>query len=71
MRRYLMQSLSLTAIGTVADVVPLLDENRILVEHGIRMLRAEPLPGLTELMKVTNLDQVESLQLEQFIIQVY
>jgi single-stranded-DNA-specific exonuclease len=64
MRRYLMQSLSLTAIGTVADVVPLLDENRILVEHGIRMLRAEPLPGLTELMKVTKLDQVESLNTE-------
>jgi single-stranded-DNA-specific exonuclease len=64
MRRYLMQSLSLAAIGTVADVVPLLDENRILVEHGIRMLRAEPLPGLTELMKVTKLDQAASLNTE-------
>ena len=51
MRRFLMQSLSLAAIGTVADVVPLLDENRILVEHGIRMLRAEPVPGLVELMR--------------------
>ncbi len=58
LRRYLMQSLSLAAIGTVADVVPLLDENRILVEHGIRMLRAEPLPGLVELMKITKLDAV-------------
>ncbi len=64
LRRYLMQSLSLAAIGTVADVVPLLDENRILVEHGIRMLRAEPLPGLVELMKVTKLDEVSSLDAE-------
>lgn len=64
LRRYLMQSLSLASIGTVADVVPLLDENRILVEHGIRMLRAEPLPGLTELMKVTQLDQVSNLNTE-------
>ncbi|TWU34980.1 single-stranded-DNA-specific exonuclease RecJ [Novipirellula artificiosorum] len=64
MRRYLMQSLSLAAIGTVADVVPLLDENRVLVEHGLRMLQAEPLPGLAELMKVTKLDQSSSLSSE-------
>ncbi len=57
LRRYLMQSLSLAAIGTVADVVPLLDENRILVEHGLRMLKAEPLPGLVELMKLTGVGE--------------
>ena len=56
MRRFLMQSLSLCAIGTVADVVPLLDENRILVTHGLRMLAAEPLPGLAELMRVAKVD---------------
>lgn len=61
MRRYLMQSLALAAIGTVADVVPLLDENRILVSHGLRMLKAEPLPGLEELMRVTKLNQAETL----------
>ena len=64
LRRYLMQSLSLAAIGTVADVVPLLDENRILVEHGLRMLRAEPLPGLTELMRITKLNEVSTLNTE-------
>lgn len=55
MREYLMQSLALAAIGTIADMVPLLDENRILVHHGLRSLRANPLPGLAELMKVTKL----------------
>jgi single-stranded-DNA-specific exonuclease len=64
MRRFLMQSLTLAAIGTVADVVPLLDENRILVEHGIRMLKAEPLPGLADLMRITKLDQNTSLDTE-------
>ncbi len=64
MRRFLMQSLSLAAIGTVADVVPLLDENRILVEHGIRMLRAEPMIGLVELMRRSKLDQAVSLNTE-------
>lgn len=70
MRRYLMQSLSLTAIGTVADVVPLLDENRILVEHGLRMLRAEPIPGLVELMKVTKLDEVSELDTESIAFNI-
>jgi single-stranded-DNA-specific exonuclease len=59
-----MQSLALAAIGTVADVVPLLDENRILVEHGIRMLKQEPAPGLAELMRITKLDQASRLDTE-------
>ncbi|MGB7346581.1 MAG: single-stranded-DNA-specific exonuclease RecJ [Pirellulaceae bacterium] len=64
MRRYLMQSLSLCAIGTVADVVPLVDENRILVTHGLRTLKAHPLPGLVELMKITKLDEQSTLDTE-------
>lgn len=64
MKRYLLQSLSLAAIGTVADMVPLLDENRVLVEHGLRMLKSEPLPGLLELMKVTKLTDVSRLTTE-------
>ncbi|QDV81105.1 single-stranded-DNA-specific exonuclease RecJ [Planctomycetes bacterium TBK1r] len=64
LRRYLMQSLSLAAIGTVADVVPLVDENRILVAHGLRMLGSEPLPGLAELMKITKLDEATTLNTE-------
>lgn len=64
MRAYLMQSLALAAIGTIADVVPLLDENRILVEHGLRTLRSNPLPGLAELMNVTKIDISEPLTTE-------
>ena len=64
LRRYLMQSLTLAAIGTVADVVPLLDENRILVEHGLKMLRAEPLPGLQALMKVAGIAEKSTLDSE-------
>jgi single-stranded-DNA-specific exonuclease len=70
LRRYLMQSLSLAAIGTVADVVPLLDENRILVEHGLRMLRAEPLPGLEELMKLSKLSEAATLDSESIAFNI-
>lgn len=64
MRDYLMQSIALAAIGTIGDMVPLLDENRILVHHGLRSLRANPLPGLVELMKLTKMDAKSSLTSE-------
>lgn len=64
MRNYLMQSIALAAIGTVADMVPLLDENRIIVCHGLKTLRANPQPGLVELMKLTKTDTKSTLNSE-------
>ncbi len=57
MRNFLMQAVGLAAIGTVADVVPLVDENRILVRHGLSCLRHYPTPGLLALEQVTGLDK--------------
>jgi single-stranded-DNA-specific exonuclease len=37
--------LDYVALATVADVVPLTGENRILVRHGLRLLRGNPLGG--------------------------
>ncbi len=48
-RDYLLESIALAALGVVADVVPLHDENRILVQHGLRRLRHTTLPGLQAL----------------------
>jgi single-stranded-DNA-specific exonuclease len=41
--------LDLVALGTVADVVPLREENRVLVAHGLRMLDRTTRPGLQAL----------------------
>lgn len=49
-RNFLFRAISLAAIGTVCDVVPLLDENRIIVHHGINCLRKFANPGLEQLM---------------------
>ncbi len=43
------KSLDLTALGTLADLMPLLDENRILVKKGLPLLERAVRPGLREL----------------------
>src|SRR5579859_909748 len=52
LRRVLESFLKLVAIGTVADVVPLTGENRIIVTHGLRGLHDVRNPGLRALLEV-------------------
>ena len=47
--------LDLVALATVADVVPLQGENRILVKHGLRLLSQSRWPGVQALIDVTGL----------------
>ena len=44
--------LDLVALGTVADVVPLLGANRVLVSYGLKQLSAAPRLGVQALKKV-------------------
>ncbi|MGI8889194.1 MAG: single-stranded-DNA-specific exonuclease RecJ [Chthoniobacterales bacterium] len=44
--------LDLVALGTVADIVPLEAENRILVHHGARQMARRRLLGVSRLMEV-------------------
>ncbi|HXV33433.1 MAG TPA: single-stranded-DNA-specific exonuclease RecJ [Gaiellaceae bacterium] len=48
--------LDLVALATVADVVPLLDENRALVAAGMRRLARTDNPGLRALMRAAGVD---------------
>ena len=52
----LARHLDLVAVATVADVVPLLDENRGLAVAGLRQLARTQKPGLQELMRSANVD---------------
>jgi single-stranded-DNA-specific exonuclease len=53
------EDLDLVAIATVADVVPLVDENRRLVRAGLRALATTRKPGLRALMDVARVDPSE------------
>jgi single-stranded-DNA-specific exonuclease len=48
--------LDLVALATVADVVPLVDENRYLVSAGLRRLARTTSPGLRALMRAAHVD---------------
>jgi single-stranded-DNA-specific exonuclease len=48
--------LDLVALGTVADVVPLTDENRFLVRKGLGMIRKGLRPGIRSLVGVAGVD---------------
>ncbi len=49
--------LDLVALGTVADVSPLVGENRILVVHGLMQMRRNPRPGLKALCEAAALNK--------------
>lgn len=47
--------LDLVALATVADVVPLVGENRIMVKHGLRLLAESNWPGVRALLEASGL----------------
>lgn len=51
--------LDLVALATIADVVPLVGENRILVKHGLRLLGCSRWPGVRALLHAAGVDPSE------------
>lgn len=55
LRDFLLDALCLATLGLVADVVPLHDENRILVKHGLNRLNTKPPLGIKALIESAKL----------------
>ncbi|HEY3789165.1 MAG TPA: single-stranded-DNA-specific exonuclease RecJ, partial [Urbifossiella sp.] len=55
LRELLLDCLGLAALGLIADVVPLQDENRIFVRHGLARIKEKPSIGLKALMEAAQL----------------
>ncbi|MEX0727082.1 MAG: single-stranded-DNA-specific exonuclease RecJ, partial [Planctomycetaceae bacterium] len=62
LRDFLVQAVGLAAIGTVADVVPLLGENRVIVRYGLNALGSKSSLGLKALMTVAGIKPNQELQ---------
>ena len=43
--------IQLAALGTIADIMPLLDENRIIVKRGLESLEKKPRQGILQLLQ--------------------
>jgi single-stranded-DNA-specific exonuclease len=54
-KRFILDALALTALGTIADVVPLLGVNRIFATHGLPALKECGVRGLSRLIDATDL----------------
>ncbi len=61
LRDFLLDSMALAALGTVADVMPLHGENRIFVRHGLVRIRHNPSPGLQALLEAAGLHEKKEL----------
>ncbi|MEI7781382.1 MAG: DHH family phosphoesterase, partial [Planctomycetota bacterium] len=64
LREMLLKSIGFAALGTVADVVPLLDENRIYVKYGLECLRKRGGPGIERLLELAKLHEKSQLESE-------
>jgi single-stranded-DNA-specific exonuclease len=58
----LRDNLDFVAMGTIADLVPLLGENRILAKTGLRILKETTRPGLRALMEVSGIAAAQTMQ---------
>ncbi|MBK6877348.1 MAG: hypothetical protein IPG99_13095 [Ignavibacteria bacterium] len=48
--------LDLVAVATASDIVPMTDENRILVKEGLKLLNTNPRNSITRLIELSGLE---------------
>jgi single-stranded-DNA-specific exonuclease len=63
-REFLLDATALAALGLIADVVPLHDENRIFVKHGLNRIRTVPSVGVRALLESAGLQPGAPLKAE-------
>lgn len=54
LRRVCMSYADLTAVGTIADVMPVIDENRLIVSLGLKMISDRPREGFAALLAASS-----------------
>ena len=64
LREYLLDAMGIAALGLVADVVPLRDENRVFVRHGLKRLAEKPSIGIKALLEAAGFTDEKPVRAE-------
>ena len=57
-KEYVDDLIEFAALGTVADVAPMFDENRVTVNYGCKILSRSTKPGIKELLRIAGVKDV-------------
>lgn len=60
LNKIVLDTIEYVALGTVADVAPMIDENRVLVHKGCQTLSNSKKIGIQELLKVAGVSEVDT-----------
>lgn len=56
-REIIVNALELVALGTIADLMPLIDENRTIIKYGIKLMKRSCNLGISKLIEVSGIDR--------------
>ncbi len=62
-RKKYLKYIDIVSLGTIADIVPLIDENRIIVNYGLILMRQTHNVGLRELISVSGYSEIDSISI--------
>ncbi|GGG07658.1 single-stranded-DNA-specific exonuclease RecJ [Paenibacillus abyssi] len=70
-RIHAWQYIELAALGTIADLMQLTGENRVIAKLGIQKMNADPSPRLRELFRLLNLNSIDSSTISFLIAPIF
>lgn len=62
-RKKYLKYIDIVSLGTIADIVPLIDENRIIVNYGLILMKQTHNVGLRELISVSGYSEIDSISI--------
>ncbi len=56
-----LKYLDIACIGTISDIVPLVDENRVIAKLGLKLIKQTKNLGIREILKIAGIKKIDSM----------